>query len=74
MSEDRCTVTELAVSQCAHCRPVPTPDPFGEPAVQLGPWFAAAYGGYCSGCGEWFDEGEEIRADGHGAWECCEAS
>jgi hypothetical protein len=33
-----------------------------------GPWFAAGYGGECSGCGEEILEGDQIRADGEGGW------
>ena len=38
------------------------------------PWFAAAYHGSCSGCGEDIEPDDEIRADGDGGWqrrECC---
>lgn len=38
-----------------------------------GPAFEASYGGACANddCldGE-YDEGDQIRADGHGGWEC----
>ncbi len=37
-----------------------------------GPFFLANYSGECSRGGEWFREGEEIRADGSGGWECFE--
>lgn len=39
-----------------------------------GPWFIAAFGGTCSGCGEDIEADDEIRADGSGGWErreCC---
>jgi hypothetical protein len=39
-----------------------------------GPWFIAAFGGSCSGCGEDIEADDEIRADGSGGWErreCC---
>jgi hypothetical protein len=35
-----------------------------------GPWFTASYGGHCASCGDGFDEGDTIRADGEGGWEC----
>ena len=35
-----------------------------------GPWFIAARPGACSCCGDSFDEGDTIRADGWGSWEC----
>lgn len=37
-----------------------------------GPWFTASYPGECARCGDEFDEGEQIRADGSGGYECCE--
>jgi hypothetical protein len=35
-----------------------------------GPWFVAAYGSTCSRCGDDIVEGDAIRADGAGGWEC----
>jgi len=38
------------------------------------PYFPARYDGSCSSCGDHFDEGDQIRADGSGGWEgedCC---
>jgi hypothetical protein len=56
---------------CADCRPAPA----GSRRVPglYGPWFIAAYDGDCSGCGQEFSEGDEIRADGQGGWlaRCC---
>lgn len=37
-----------------------------------GPWFTAAYGSTCSRCGDDIVEGDTIRADGWGSWECCD--
>lgn len=39
-----------------------------------GPWVEAQYTGMCSGCGDEFYSGDEIRADGSGGWEgqCCD--
>lgn len=36
----------------------------------LGPWFEARYDGECAGCGDEFEAGEEIRADGEGGYLC----
>lgn len=35
-----------------------------------GPWFTAGYGGRCASCGDGFTEGDTIRADGAGGFEC----
>lgn len=35
-----------------------------------GPWFSAAFPGICEKGGEGFEQGEEIRADGQGGYEC----
>lgn len=35
-----------------------------------GPWFGAQYDGHCDGCGNSIEEGDMIRADGEGGWEC----
>jgi hypothetical protein len=72
----RCTVTDLLIDSCAHCRfpsaPTP-PDPFSGPSAKLGRWFTSAYSGSCSGCGEQFEEFDQIRSDGEGGYlaECC---
>lgn len=44
--------------------------------IEKGPWFGANYPGKCSTCEDRFDEGDRIRADGQGGWECedCEES
>jgi hypothetical protein len=67
----RCAVTELLTEQCAHCRPAPPVDVFDEPSP-YGPWMQARWWGQCEGCGERYDAGDKIRADGCG-WlaECC---
>lgn len=47
------------------------------PPADKGPWFIAAFGGSCSGCGEDIEAGSgEIRADGDGGWEgrCCDGT
>jgi hypothetical protein len=41
---------------------------------QQGKWFHADYDGDCDTCGEGFEQGDEIRADGFGGWQgryCC---
>lgn len=68
---ERCELTELLTDQCAHCRGIPgepAPNPYGKR-----PQVAARYPGWCSGCGEPFGQGDQIRADGIGGWlaECC---
>jgi hypothetical protein len=70
-AEPRCTVTELLVDQCAHCRPAPTAAQRAEST--FGPWFSATYRGSCSSCGSRFEEFDDIRADGEGGWlaDCC---
>lgn len=52
-----------------------TMDPFAtseelEPRPRKGRRFPAAFSGECSGCGDRIDEGEYIRADGSGGYEC----
>lgn len=72
----RCDLSELLVTDCAHCRK--TQDPFAEPTRThrgggtMGPPITASYPGKCA-CGEWFNAGEPIRADGDGGWlaRCC---
>lgn len=52
------------------------PDAFtgpAEPADQApvpGPWFDASYPGSCSRCFDRIEEGDRIRADGEGGYEC----
>lgn len=76
--DERCPLTELLVDECAHCRKLPDAevddDPFDDPAPprragQAASWFRAAYPGACSSCGDGFDEGDVIRADGEGGYE-----
>lgn len=82
-TEERCDKTDLLKSQCAHCRPAAAPNiesssltNFGELLAksQQGRWFTANYDGDCSVCGEDFEQGDDIRADGSGGWQgryCC---
>lgn len=82
-TEERCVQSDLPKSMCSHCRPASEPTieesritDFGAllaKSVQ-GKWFTANYSGDCSICGERFERGEEIRADGSGGWQgrdCC---
>jgi hypothetical protein len=39
-------------------------------APEKGPWFGAIYGGQCSSCEDWITDGDRIRADGSGGYEC----
>ncbi|MEU4367530.1 hypothetical protein [Micromonospora chersina] len=63
-AEPRCTVTELLVSACSHCRPA------AEEPSRLGPWISATYRGRCGNCGTTIEELDDIRADGDGGWLC----
>src|SRR5262245_170646 len=73
--EERCTVSDLLVSQCAHCKQLPDVDhePLTLDGPRLGPWFACQHPGSCSGCGARFAEFDFIRADSTGGWlaQCC---
>lgn len=37
---------------------------------ERGPWFFARFDGTCSDCGDGFDAGQKIRADGEGGYLC----
>lgn len=60
--------------------PATAPDPFttstpvGQPQdgtlYGKGPWSGATYAGECEGCLNRFEEGDQIRANGEGGWEC----
>lgn len=62
MSEPRCDITDLLVSQCGHCKGLTEDKP------ELGPWFAARFEGFCSRCGDAIEPGDPIRADGEGGY------
>jgi hypothetical protein len=54
--------------------PVPA-DAWGPPAPiytgsKPGPWFSAAFPGICEECGHGFEQGDTVRADGQGGYEC----
>lgn len=42
------------------------------PEPQKGPWFGALYDGRCSSCEDRIREGDRIRADGEGGYECAD--
>lgn len=42
----------------------------GDDVAEKGPWFGAMYDGRCSGCEDAICEGDRIRADGTGGYEC----
>lgn len=69
----RCELTELLVSDCAHCRGLPDPEQAAEADGELGPWFTAGLPGACSGCGGRIYPGDRIRATGDGGYlaQCC---
>ena len=70
MAEPRCTLTELPVTGCAHCRGIN--DLPELPPKWSGPltWITAAYPGRCQGCDDDIYGGDRIRSDGHGGWLC----
>jgi hypothetical protein len=70
VSEQRCTITELYVSQCAHCIEARTQPAPAAVHRDLGPWFTAAYDGDCADCCGAIEPGDRIRADGDGGWLC----
>jgi hypothetical protein len=56
---------------------MPTSPNFGAlppriPKKKPGPWFPAGHPDECSNCGWDIEEGDPIRADGEGGWECKE--
>lgn len=69
VTEERCAISDLVVSQCAHCRP-PAPEPPLDRA-KFGPWFEAGHDSDCDGtCGGEIQAGDMIRSDGEGGWLC----
>jgi hypothetical protein len=69
---ERCELTELLATDCAHCRRVA--DPFTALPIEYGQWFMARYHGNCTRCGEPIKPGDPIRADSYPGYigECCE--
>jgi hypothetical protein len=69
--EPRCRLSDLHVSQCAHCRP-PVDEPIGGhlDTYSAQPMsFAARYDGFCSGpCKTTFNEGDLIVRDDDGTY------
>lgn len=60
-------------ADCVDCRPREVVTAPASLPSESGPWFAAAYDGACTYCGEDIEPGDDIRADGHGGWlgRCC---
>jgi predicted RNA-binding Zn-ribbon protein involved in translation (DUF1610 family) len=76
----RCAVTELPTTGCAHCRRLGAQYAARDDAdnllmagqPRLGRWFTATYRGECANCDETIEEGDQIRADGHGGYLCAD--
>lgn len=67
--EARCSLTELYVSQCAHCRHVEQPALIG--THEVGIRIRAQYNGTCTVCLGPIREGEQIaRVLDGGGWAC----
>ena len=62
---------DVSVSRCGSCTP-PAQDPDAPPRLpgMTGPWFPARHPGHCDQCDEGIAEGDLIRADGEGGWQC----
>jgi len=58
MSSERCEVTDLIKSQCAHCNPEPKPATRRKPV--LGPIVEARHIGFCGVCDEQIEVGDAI--------------
>lgn len=72
---ERCDLTDLLVDQCG-CRihrGGQTPAEEAARDRKPGRWIPARYPGTCTCCGLAFEENRDIRADGVGGWECCDA-
>jgi len=41
-----------------------------KPGIVKGPWFGANRSGLCTWCADRYEEGDPIRSDGQGGWEC----
>ena len=63
----RCEKTDLLVESCGHCTGAEARAK-EEASAGLGRWFTAQYEGVCTGCGERFEPGAQIRADGEGGY------
>lgn len=74
-SSERCPLTELIKTQCAHCRPPAAPvfahALFDSPGdTGPGPIFAAQYAGRCGRCDGFFEEHDWICRTGTGDYIC----
>lgn len=79
VDEQRCSITELRVGECAHCRKLPDPEPLVDDEFELpdrspGPLFEAMYRGRCAGCESRFEVGDLIRRRDSGDYECEDCS
>lgn len=75
MAERKCSNCRETGHTKATCLQAHDPvrvDEFLSPATETtkGPWFGAQFPGICEGCGRGFEEGDQIRSDGSGGWEC----
>jgi len=76
--EQRCALTDLLVRDCGHCRGIAAePDtpasarPWTWPDAALtGPATTARFSGWCAGCDDPIEPGQQIHSDGHGGWVC----
>ena len=76
MAAPRCDLTDLLVTDCAHCRGVKSVDEETKAErarlLATGRWVVAQYAGTCAHCGEHFGPGAAIRMF-PGGWraDCC---
>lgn len=77
VDEERCPMSDLYISQCAHCRPKP-PQPRFLEAFFTGDSdsysFAATWPGKCAQCGEWFGPGAWITRAGDNGYLCSDCT
>jgi len=83
--EKRCVCCDLPEYSCGRKAELALVQPRQTPPLNIGfadllqrsvmgKWFVAEYRGDCDVCGEEYEPGEEIRADGSGGWQgraCC---
>lgn len=77
-SPERCALTELIKTQCAHCRPKPPPfqpaqfDDPGDDYDAASTTFQAKYSGRCELCDGLFHVGDWISRTSDGDYICCD--